>query len=204
MTRTVSLSVLLAIQILTSKAALSQNPIQITAPANGSVVRPGDSVVVIVQADGSVRPVGVTAPPDLGTIEPADNPNQFKIQIRNNASLGIYKIVAIGRQNGELISSSIIVDVERRDDPLKLMTDLSYVEFSRIGETSPLVVRGLYSDGVRLAVSRSTRITYTSQNDQVAAVVHNSVKSVSAGKTTITVRLGIASCRIDVVVPSPP
>ena len=96
------------------------------------------------------------------------------------------------------------MDVERADKPKKLQSEWQSVTLGE-QEDTPLQVWGVFADGSKVDVTRSTRATYTSDRPTVAAVTsEGGVSGVAAGKARITVKYDDKVVVVPVVVtPNP-
>jgi hypothetical protein len=168
----------------------AQQPLlQITSPAEGTVVAPGQSITVTLAADPSVQNMAVFGDDVFSFGESTPSPLQFRISVASDAWPGKHLIAAAGLASGvDVEADSVSVDVERSDAPQFVTVELDFLQFSGIGEQTPITTYGLFNDGNRINISRSTKTTYLS-NDPTVATVSNAglVTAVAPGKTTIAV-----------------
>ncbi len=174
----------------------AQATLQITNPAPGTVVNPGQTVVVNVSASGGpFTSVTIIAPGYVNGLAALNSPPyQFSFTVppipSKGIGPGINTITAAGTTASAVVfSSAVPVDIERSDSPVSIAINTSGLELS-IGDALPIGVYGTYSDGSTVRVTESTQTTFTSQNPAVAAVVTSDglVKGVAPGSTTIFVR----------------
>jgi hypothetical protein len=206
---------ILAITTATTAHTSQQTPVllQITAPADGTIVAPGQTLAVTVSSPANVafssvgvigeRPLGLT---DIATAVPA----QFSIVIPANIAPRIYELTAMGTtaSGQDVESEPIEIDVERSDMPTSLSALLPRIIFQAQGETSPITLVAKFPDGSAPDVTESSRVSYSSSNAAVASVDETGmVTAVGAGQATVTAtyRLGPQEVRfaIPVTVPRP-
>jgi hypothetical protein len=144
---------------------------------------------VTLAADPSVHELGVFGDTPFGFGQSTPSPLQFTISVASNASPGIHPIAAAGLASGvDVEADSVSVDVERPDAPQFVTVELPILKFSGVGDDAPIITYGLFNDGNRINISRSTKTTYLS-NDPTVATVSNGglVTAVAPGKTTIAI-----------------
>jgi hypothetical protein len=123
----------------------------------------------------------------LGQSTPS--PLQFTISVASDALPGMHNIAAAGSASGvDVDADPVSVDVERPDAPQFVTVELAILKFSGVGDDAPIITYGLFNDGNRINISRSTKTIYLS-NDPTVATVSNAglVTAVAPGKTTIAV-----------------
>jgi hypothetical protein len=182
----------------------AQSTLQITSPAAGTVVAPGQTISVSVTPSSSnaFSRIAVIGDIGFGAFLNAP-PYQFSMQIPAKAGLHIHMLTAWGLTApgvDPIYSLSVPIDVERPDSPVNVTVDDSLV-FSASGHKLPLVVFGTFSDGSKYDLSRSTKTTYVSDTPSVATVSNAGlVTAVSPGKAHIVVN---GSIFVSVTVPPP-
>ncbi len=73
------------------------NLLQITSPASGTVVFPGQVVIISVGADPSVSNIAILAQDPLGFSQATNGqPLQFQLSIPSNTTIGSYDVSALG------------------------------------------------------------------------------------------------------------
>jgi hypothetical protein len=171
-------SIAIAILLLTlprlGLAQASSSVLQITAPANGTIVSPGQKVTVIVSSptDLALKGVVVLGEP-IGFSNVATSlPAHFSLTIPSRTSCRQYKLVAIGTtlSGQELSSNQVLIDVEPSGLPVSLSPLMPAVEFDNLGETFPVKISGNFSDGSVLDVTESSNLVYSSSNNDVVTV----------------------------------
>ncbi len=176
--------------------------LQITSPASGTMVSPGQKVSVSVSADPSVSNIGVIGENPLGFAQMTADPLQFFFVVPAKIGAGPYQLTAVGAgPAGLVLSSSITLDVEPLNAPVQLLVIPAGLPFTSIGEVMPLSVLGSFSDDSRADLSHSLYTSYSSTNPNVAAVDANGiVTSVGPGSASILVSNSSVSSSIPVTV----
>lgn len=182
--------VVLLLGFATEATVLAQKPLlQITSPIEGTVVRPGQAITVTLAADPSLQDTGVFGDTPFSFGQSTPSPLQFTISVASDAMPGVYPIAAMGLASGvDVHADPVRVDVERLDAPQFVTAELAILEFSGVGDDAPIITYGLFNDGNRINISRSTKTIYLS-NDPTVATVSNAglVTAVAPGETTIAV-----------------
>jgi hypothetical protein len=191
-------------------AQQSQPALQITSPANGSILNPGQilSVTVTSPAGLTLTNVMVIGEQELGLVGSGTSvPATVSATIPTTIQLGQYMLTAMGLTSaGQLVQSgTILIGVERPDFPVSLAADPSRILFQIQGQRQPLKISATFSDGSALDVTGSTNMGYSSSNTVVATVDANgSVTAVGTGGAIITARYGQgSSATVPVIVPPP-
>ena len=163
--------------------------LQIASP---NAVYAGASLTVTVNATGdplqSVSIVG-DGPFELTTCLTAP-PYKYSYSIPANFPSGRYKFKAVGvtASGANILSDQAEVDVEQIEKPKKLQSE--FLSFT-VGEHEnvTLVIWGIFADGSKDDLTRSTQISYTSEHPAVAEMsADGGLRGVSAGKAKITVK----------------
>lgn len=173
----------LAVMFQCATARAQGSPaLQITSPADGAVVHPGDTVTVVVTpAAGAafqyVALVGdpTVVPPDLVL---ASAPFQFTFTAPTGVSdAGSYRMVPLGVVGPDEIeySAGVRLDVEPAVPVSAIAVSRPSLTFVRAGEYLPLFVTGHFSDGSTTDSTHSTQISYTSSDANVATVTSSGV-----------------------------
>ena len=198
----------MAVLWLAAAPLYADSRLQVVLPESGMVVSAGGELIVSVEAapsafqsmsivgDGPFAlSTGLTAPP-----------YEYSYPIPADLAPGRYRLKAAGATaSGETVySDPIEVDIERGDKPKKLESEWQSVTLAE-QEDTPLQVWGVFADGSKIDVTRSTRATYTSDRPTVAAVTtEGGVSGVAAGKARITVKYDDKTVVVPVVVtPNP-
>ncbi len=173
------------------------------SPAEGTVVRPGQTITILVTADYSLekvvllgqRPLGVGqvvsggAPGIVARGRGDLQPLQFVIQIPAQIQPGMYRITAIGRNSdGDTESEALSLDVEKSQEPLRIWAEPALIQFTRTGERIPVRVLGAFADASKEELTKSRKTTFSSADPHVATVDSSGmVTAVGPGKTMIQV-----------------
>ena len=128
--------------------ALAQPSLRITAPADESLARPGESLKVTVVASGKFQSVMVIAKDPIADAFPKSAPPyDFTVLIPKLIDPGRYLLTAVGTGTPKgTMSKSITVIVEPTDTPMTLKVQPSVLRLS-IGDKGSLHVRGVFADG---------------------------------------------------------
>jgi hypothetical protein len=181
----------------------AQPTLQITSPAAGTVVAPGQTISVTVTPSSTFSIIGVIGEDRIGDSAILNAPPyQFSMQIPADATPHVYDLTAWGltAPGADPIRSPLVpIDVERPDSPVKVTVDS--LVFSAVGDRLPLVVFGTFSDGSKYHLNRSTKTTFVSDTPSVATVSSEGVvTAVSPGQAHIVVN---GSIFVSVTVPPP-
>src|SRR5689334_20483728 len=113
---------------------------------------------------------------------------QFAVSVPSEITPGPYLVAASGTDPaGNDVLSQASIDVERPDDPQSMTIENGYIEMRKQGEQSSLNVRGIYADGARLLLQRSSKITFASANPNIATVSSSGViTAITQGETSVS------------------
>jgi len=193
-----------------ANAITAASALKITAPAEGTVVHPGEKVKVEVMAVGDA-PNGViiigTDPIGLSE-ELSRAPYNFTIAIPLDITPHRYHLSAHGyiMEQGEVKTDSVAVDVERADSPVSLhaepQTLLMSAQKAALLHEGHLQVSGTFADGKTYILTWSTLTTFVTENSAVATVRPSSaaVTAVAPGSTKIVITNGNAKVAVPVKV----
>jgi hypothetical protein len=191
-------------------AALHAEPqLQIVTPENGLVLSAGGALTVTIKAAPSATFQSVSVAGDgpfalsTGIAAP---PYEYSYPIPADVASGRYRLKAVGvTASGAMVySDPVEVVIERADKPKKLQSEWQEVTLGE-QEDTPLQIWGLFPDGSKIDVTRSSRATYACDRPTVAAVTaEGAVKGVAAGKARITVKYGDKLVVVPVVITSNP
>ena len=213
----VSLGVLLAAMAvlwLATAPLYADSRLQVVLPESGMVVSAGGELIVSVEAAPSAfQSLSIVGdgPFALSTaIAASPDPNQyrqFSCPIAPGVASGRYRFKAAGvtASGSTVYSDTVEVDVERSDRPKMLLSEWQTLTLGK-QEKARLVIWGLFEDGSKTDLTRSTRIVYASDRPAVATVSREGgVSAAGAGKARIAVLYGTRTAVVPVVVkPSPP
>ena len=165
------------------------NLLQITSPPSGTIVYPGQIVVISVYADPSVSNVSILGQDPLGFSATTNGqPLQFQLTIPSNTTVGAYEVTAEGAAaNGSpLDSPPISLQVDAQGSASITGTQPSVLRLSAAGQTIPLHVIGTLPSGSQADITHSVQMSYSSENPQIATVAGNGiVTAVALGSTHI-------------------
>jgi hypothetical protein len=179
-----------------SSAQQGQPALQITSPANGSILNPGQtlSVTVASPAGLTLTNVMVMGELQLGLVGSGTSvPATVSTTIPATISPGQYMLTAMGLTSaGQVVqSATILIGVERPDSPVSLLADPVRILPQSQGQRQPLRISATFSDGAILDVTGSTNMAYSSSNTSVATVNANgTVTAVGTGAAIITAAYG--------------
>jgi hypothetical protein len=177
-------------------AASAQTLLQITSPANHSLIAEGQVVTITVSANPSVQNIWVLAQAPLPEVKPTSSATNFTLTLPINVPPGLYQIGAIGStSSGDVESAPVLIDIERPDGPISIAVQPTYLKLQGIGGQMPIQVFGTYADGAKLFLSKSTQTGLVSQNTAIAKVSGAlssgpgiaTVTAVGAGGTSVAV-----------------
>jgi hypothetical protein len=155
--------------------------LRITAPADGTVVHPGQSISVTVAPEPGVKPtlVWLIAFRPLQVSGCASQPcYQFKVSVPGDIpAAGLYRLTAVTSGGPDQIVGSLPVnlDVEPSAGITALKVENPVIVFQRAGDMIPLDIVGNFANGTAMDITRSTRTTYTSSDTNVARVSREGV-----------------------------
>jgi hypothetical protein len=192
---------------LFSGAVLSAQPqLQITAPSNGTVVNPGQSIAVTVAASGGTfQGVMVVAwNPIPSTLPLASPPYQFQIEIPNDIHAGRYLLTASGYTSpGHGIDSpsiTIVVEPPATAIPNHLRIEPESLDLS-VSRKGYLHVVGVFGDDKTADLRKSEYVDYRSDAPSVASIQKEGiVTAVAPGSATIFITYRGVEARVPVTV----
>jgi hypothetical protein len=198
-----------AICFLAAVSGLAQQPpaLQISSPANGSIVNPGQTLSVTVTSPNGTTfsQVALAGPNPIGfNVVATSVPAQFSIAIPSDADCRVYRLTADGvSTSGQgVTSASIQIDVERSDVPVFLSASDSGLVLESQGEQSHLVILADFSDGSTVDVTNSTLVSYASSNTAVATVdASGTVTAQASGNAVINATYTVGANTLQVSIP---
>ncbi len=174
--------------------------LQITSPANGTVVTPGQNLAVSVTATGGpFQEVIVVGFDPIGMTEPLTAPPyNFTIQIPVSIRPDKYLLTASGLITpGQVTDSkSIVIIVEPPEDLTALSIQPNSVTVW-VGDVAPLRVVGKFAGGVERTMTFSSKISYGSSDPTIATIDNMGRITGMAPGTTV---VGVNGYRIPVTV----
>jgi hypothetical protein len=192
--RSLFIEVLLPLTIavaLIPATLLAQGKLEITSPAAGTIVNPGERIVVKVSVSGGpFSSVSILAPgTPIGSNALTAPPYQVSYAIPSEITPHLDRISAIGSTaSGVVFSAPVWIDLERPDSPTSIATNLSQIEL-QVGHIASLSVTGAYADGSVVLLTESTHTKYEPSTAGVVLVQADGlVTAVATGTATIEVR----------------
>jgi hypothetical protein len=188
---------------------LPAQTLQITSPADGTVVSPGQVVTVTVAASpaSAFQAVVLVGGDAIGFSQVLSAPPyQFSLQIPAGTRPRRYPLTAEGTTApGQGTNSDpITLVVERPDNPVSLSAQPAVMSFHLAGDQCPLRIVGTFPDGSLVDVDESTYIAYQSDTPGVATVDGDGhVTAVAAGTANITATYAGVSTTVPVTVRQP-
>lgn len=167
-------------------AETSSGGLRIITPHDGAVFEPGQTVTVIVQAEGgiSLKAVGVVT---HGVVRGIFNP-PFDINFAAPQALGSYKLDVTGKdEKGRSFDVELTYYVETATPASSIQVRPTRISFSSSWQEQ-LSVKGMFAEGQTRDVTKSRETRYISANPQIAKVSPEGlVEPVDNGTTTITI-----------------
>ena len=208
LTRTLVITAGIAVPSLASAGSAQQNPalMQISSPADGAVVNPGQVVSVTVASPAGVTlaDVGVVGEDPIGIVgEATSMPAQFSVTIPADIACRTYMLTALaGTAAGLKASVTIQIDVERPDLPTSIAPLLPQIIFDAPRDDFPIKMLGTFGDGSILEITESSKVAYSSSDPEVATVdAEGIVTAIAPGSASINVTYGDAGGNVSVVIP---
>ena len=174
-------------------AAGREPELRIISPAKGASVTAGQDLtidiwtakdgiaMILVMLGGMpIEAKHVSGPP----------PYRFSVRVPPAARLGLSELAVMARVAGplSLLSYPVVVDVERADPPQTIRVSPASLALHYIGDRNQIQVMGSYAGEGEVDISKSTRLTYESENPGIASVSsEGTVTGVSSGSTRIRV-----------------
>jgi hypothetical protein len=172
---TVGTALIIAVLSSTSRSCAQAMPIllQITSPADGTVVHPGETVTVVVTPNPGATFIGVLVQGSIGASKLVKTPPyQLSLPIPQKIAAGTYSIFALGTRSGQNAGTShpIKLDVEPSLPVTAIRLDSKAITFKHAGDKIPVSVWGTFSDGSTMNITQSSGITYTTGDSTIATV----------------------------------
>ena len=149
--------------------------LQITTPTEGTVVHPGQTVTIVVApiSGDSFISVLVKGPYPFSVSPPVSaSPYQLSLSVPQKIAAGKYAITAYGARSSQNagMSKPIHLDVEPGTPIASMRVDNPTIIFKQAGDKIPVRVWGTFSDGSTMEITKSSGITYSSGNPNIATV----------------------------------
>ena|SRR5579872_7067394 len=188
-----------------AEVLFAQPRLRITSPADGTIVLPGQSLIVTVEAfpAGAFKQVIIIGSDVIGFSRPLiAPPYRFTIPIPSKIDPGKYLLTADGATapGQGTMSDPIEIVVERPDSPVRLRVEPSFLELS-FSQKGYLRVVGEFADGMTADLTKGNRISFASTSPAVATVqAQGIVTPVTQGSTKIVVTYGGVKAEVPVKV----
>ncbi len=163
--------------MVSSSMSAQQGPalLEITSPAPGTVISPGQRITITVTSPAKALIAGIfiIGTGGIGMVEgfATSVPAEFSVLIPEDMTPRTQMLTAAGKtMSGQNVSASVEIDVERPDLPLSISTPLRQLIFDAQGDSHPIKLHGTFADRSVLDVTESSHVTYSSSNVGVATV----------------------------------
>jgi centrosomal CEP192-like protein/Big-like domain-containing protein len=188
--------------------AQTQPMLQITSPAEGSVVNPGQSISVnvISLTKASFAIVTIIGQDPLPMMVGNANtlPAHFSLTVPKEIALRKYALTAMGATTDRQIvySDPITIEVDRPDLPTQLRVEPDRLFFEGQSGASPLRIAADFSDIKNRDVSESSNLYFATSNPEIATVnASGMVKPIAEGTAIIMASYTKAGKSISVSIP---
>lgn len=185
-----SRQMLLILALGTMPSLAQSNLLQIVSPASGTMVYPGQTVIITVRADSSVSNVAIMGWDPLGFSQKTNGqPLEFQLTIPAKITPGAYEVHAVGSASRQLaVSPPISLRVEIPRTRFQMRTEPSVEIFEKPGEIDPLHIFGKFPDGSEADVTHSVQVKCSSENPRVVTVDKDCiVTAVGLGSTHVII-----------------
>jgi hypothetical protein len=206
--------------LLIVATAVAEGTLAIVAPAHEATVAPGSVLSIVVQVTDPTDFESVTLESELsgnlggGPSEPSASQLTFKVKIPLSQRRGNLALRAFARSlsTGKIVRSQVpfALKVENSGSDLFVRLNVSPAELrlTHLGDSSPLSIAGILSNGTRASLADSDQLTVMSLNNNVVQIgtarsVKNSIIAVGEGLSQIRVTYGNMMAHISVEVESP-
>jgi hypothetical protein len=185
---------------------LAQAELRITDPPNYTVVNPGQTVSVTAEASGGPFTSVIFITPDHtkvnGKAVLTSPPYKFSFTVSSSVlAPGIQGGGVLGTLGQGHVTADMVIDIERSDSPKAISVDRDQLELS-VGDGLPIQVFGVYGDGAKLLLTKSTRTKYEVDSPRVIKVdASGAVTALAPGIATVIIHhLGLeATTRVKVL-----
>jgi hypothetical protein len=196
-----------------ANAAGEEAPIRFVSPTDGQVVRPGETIAVVLEVDPTLGATWayVSGPYEefgpRGPKEMTGPPFETSITIRRNFTgpTVLFGLAFLAKGAEHIGGAEVALMVVPADPPIRLVTMQDALHFRLSGaqpEPHRIAVIGEYADDVDLSLNDPALGTIFESSNAAVAVVseQGDVRGVAPGMAVITVRNGAASAWVAVTV----
>jgi hypothetical protein len=193
--------------------AQSVDELAIISPPDGTIVAPGDAVLVKVEnrSGGTLTGVGVVGEDPIGfsgiDVSAPDSVFNLAALIPLNMRLGPAKLAALAATTDDATLSSppLTIDIERPDTPVGLDVAPAGISFRFVGERISILVTARYADGTAADATASSFVGYASSDDTIASVDDAGIVTATghgtSGMTSIVIKYGSQMAAVTVSIP---
>lgn len=185
-------------------AASWAQSVQITSPTDGSVFAPGDTISVSVSVQGGPFATVSLLGDHVGMSGPLNaSPYSFTLAVPASV-IGQLQFTGVGTTTAGAVvfSNPVTVTIAPAVPLVNIVPNLTVLRFQYIGQTIPLSVGGIFTDGSMGNVTRSPRLAISSADPTIATVASDgTVKAVGPGNTTLTMTYNSVAKTVPVFVP---
>jgi hypothetical protein len=179
---------------------VAANSLTITSPAEGTVVHPGETIIVnVAPGSGPFQSVGALVPGYMtGSLLLKSPPYQFTFIVATlslqtesaKIKSGPNPISVMGfTASGEVFAQPVYIDIEPIDSPKRIFAEEQIGLTLSVGQEGLARVFGEYSDGSTVNLTQSSFTTYELSSPGVASVTKEGyIKGVAPGSTNLVIR----------------
>jgi hypothetical protein len=183
---------------------------KITSPADGALVRPGQTLDIQVSVAPGKASESMFILSPLGSATVSVNPPyratlQVPQGVPQSRLIGRHNVTLVGRCPGKdvPVCANIFIDVEKEGLPLRLVADRNRVLFQNLGESaySPRIV-GYWADGSYFDLQESTYLRMRSSDPRLFSVDERGyMTALSPGEATLQVTYTLDSQQTSLSIP---
>jgi hypothetical protein len=184
----------LLLSLCACSGLLTAQTLKITEPKDGTVVHPGQTMTVVVEASPQqafygILIVGADAIGLSGMLYAP--PYRFSMAIPSGARPRRYTLMARGfTEPGQNVSSDRVeIRVERLDSPRRLTAEPSVLNFQNVGDRCSVAAAGAFAGAEWVDLGESSNIRYIPDNPNVVTVAEGGlVTATGPGSAKITIQ----------------
>ncbi len=173
---------------------------RIVSPADGSVVRPGETLHIEAELDAGTEPGSAAIISEIGQSNESreSSPYSFTFNIPSDAAPGPHLLTLFvgGSNRKDYNLAGVTVDVEELDAPVSLEIETQFspaprplhLDFLGLGQDEEIAVLAVFPNGRSIDVTRSTYTGLSSSNPAVARVSDDGIiTSFGPGEATVVI-----------------